>query len=400
MNKSKQRINFFTLDLTKYTEVNQLNIQKVSDIINKDRLVIISWLRNIWKLNFIKNLLNKARINNNYFYLNKLTDTENYISNWNDLESLLNEYIQLYKKPNIIILQNIEKLDWIKDFITKIYNQDYKIILIWNNIKIWGIKEIEILNCFDLNDDNLMNTLIFWSFNELKQLNKLEQTESNELKEKFLKFITSDILLNDIFSNFWVKSIELYNFTISYLAENNIFISLRDLQKNLDSINKISLKTTIDYIDFSIQTKIIKRVYKFDIKTNKPITSKAKYYFTDNWIRNSLTNFDLSRETLLENLIFNILECNNYIIYTWLNWKFDFSFYWEKEDSSRKIYIHISKQTQKEELKKEVNKLLKIWNEWVKYLLVDNIEKLWIKKFKYDSVIIMNIEDFLKNFGK
>jgi predicted AAA+ superfamily ATPase len=74
----------------------------------------------------------------------------------------------------------------------------------------------------------------------------------------------------------------LYNFTISYIANNNIFLSLRELQKNLDNTNNISLKTTIDYIDFSIQAKILKRVYKYDLKTNKQITSKAKYYFTDN----------------------------------------------------------------------------------------------------------------------
>jgi len=74
----------------------------------------------------------------------------------------------------------------------------------------------------------------------------------------------------------------LYNFVISYLAKNNSFTSLRELHKNLNSINKISLKTVIDYIDFSIKAKIIKRVYKIDLKTNKKITTKAKYYFTDN----------------------------------------------------------------------------------------------------------------------
>jgi predicted AAA+ superfamily ATPase len=103
-----------------------------------------------------------------------------------------------------------------------------------------------------------------------------------EIKKKFLRLTTSDIFLNDIFLNFSVKSIELYNFTLTYLANNNDFLSLRELHKELDSTNNISIKTVIDYINFSLQTKILKRVYKYDIKTNKPITSKAKYYFTDN----------------------------------------------------------------------------------------------------------------------
>jgi predicted AAA+ superfamily ATPase len=74
----------------------------------------------------------------------------------------------------------------------------------------------------------------------------------------------------------------LYIFTITFLSKNNYFYSLRELQKKLNEINKISLKTTIDYIDFSIQSKIIKRCYKYDIKNEKEITSKAKYYFNDN----------------------------------------------------------------------------------------------------------------------
>jgi predicted AAA+ superfamily ATPase len=70
-------------------------------------------------------------------------------------------------------------------------------------------------------------------------------------------------------------------FTITFIAKNSILFSLRDLHKQLDYINNISLKTTIDYIDFSIQAKIIKRCYKYDIKNNKEISSKAKYYFND-----------------------------------------------------------------------------------------------------------------------
>jgi hypothetical protein len=42
MNNSKIRQNFFTLDFKKYTETNTLNIKKVVEILNKDRLVVIT----------------------------------------------------------------------------------------------------------------------------------------------------------------------------------------------------------------------------------------------------------------------------------------------------------------------------------------------------------------------
>lgn len=399
-----KRKNFFELDREIFIPYNKNNIRKTIEILNKDKLVIIKWLKNTWKLNFIKEFINKTNLNKAYFYFNKSDDIENVISSNKELDLLLNDYIQLYKNPKIIILQNISKVEWIKDFISQIYKANYKTILVWNTIKIWWIKELEIFTNININKENLELTLKYWSINEVKQI------ELVELKEKYLKLVVSDIFLNDIFKNYWVKSIDLYKFTITYLAENNFFSSLRELQNKLDKIQKISLKTAIDYVDFSIQEKILKRVYKYDLKTNKPITSKAKYYFTDNWIRNSLVNFELEKNVLYENQIFNLLELNNYNIYSWLSWKFDFTFYceikesddsntWENQNLDTKIYIQIANDFSKDDIKKEVTKFLKIEDENKKYILVENIEKLDIKKLVYDNIEIMEINKFLEKFG-
>lgn len=392
MNKKSTRNNFFSLSNEEYIKIGSKNISKVTKILNDNKLVIVTWMKNIWKINFIQNLIHKTEITNNYYYFNKSNDLENKINSNIDLLKSLNDYVQLYKIPKIIILQNTSKIDWIKDFISYLYKHKYKVILLWNDIKISWIKEIEILNNPIYSSISINTSLKYWSLNDIKNI------ESNILKEKILKLTTSNIFLNSIFKTFSVKSIELYNFTITYLSKNNNFLSLRDLHKQLNNINKISLKTTIDYVDFSLQSKIIKRCYRYDMKNNKKITSNAKYYFTDNWIRNSLANFNLWKSILLENTIYNLLQYNNYKIYSWLNWKFEFSFYWKKE--WEKIFILISKQTKKEEIKKEINKLIKIKKDWNKYLLVESIEELWIKKVKYDSVEIIEVNDFLIKFSK
>lgn len=406
MNINQKRRNFFIIWKEDFYKTNDKKINTIVQIINKDRLAILSWLKNIWKINFIKELLSKTWVNNNYFYFNKSDDLENYISDSNSLEKLLNEYVHIYKKPNIVILQNIEKIEWIKDFLWKIYWEWHKILLVWNNIRIWWIKEVEIVNDYSSLLSNLNETTLYWSLNDIRSI------DNYNIKKRILKTTTSDILLNEICNSFSVKNIELYYFTLSYLSNNTHSLSLRELQKNLDEINNISLKTLIDYVNFSMQTKIIKRVYKYDFKKAKAITSKATYYFTDNGIRNSFSNFELNNTILTENLVFNILEYNNYTVYSGLNWKFDFTFYIEKENiplsnahkdeekeiSLEKKYIHISKQTTKEEIKKEVNKLLKISKIWKKYLIVKSIEELGIKKTRYDSVEILEVEDFLKKF--
>lgn len=399
------RVNFFVLDRESFYDTGNKNIKKVVSILNKDKLVIIKWLKNIWKINFIKEFISKTKLNNNYFYFNKSDDISNTVSVWYDLEYLLNEYTKLYKNPKIIILQDISKIEWVKDFISKIYKENYKTILIWNTIKIWWIKELEIHADIDLVSDNIKSSLKYGSLNEVKSL------DSNDVKKKYLNLSVSDIFLNDIFKNYWVKSIELYIFTMKYLANNSIHYSLRELQKKLDYIQKISLKTTIDYIDFSLQEKIIKRSYLYDLKNNKAITTKAKYYFSDNGIRNSLADFNLSNDILVENLIFNILELHNYDIYSWTFWNFDFAFYWilrdnwyidehDKHSWAEKIYIHITNQNSKEEIKKEISKFQKIWDGFKKYILIKNIEDLWFKKTHYDDVEVVEIDEFLIRFEK
>lgn len=387
---NKNRSNFFSLNLNNFYKIDKNIIKNTINTLNNDKLVIVSWMRKIWKVNFIKNLINKTKTNNNYFYFNKADDLENKIKNNLDVLNLLNDYVQLYKIPKIIILQNISKIEWIKNFISYLYKNKYKVILLWNDIKISWIKEIEIKNNIYLNEENINNKLLYWNINII---NDIEDIRS---KKNILKILTNDIFLNSIFKDFSVKSIDLYIFTITFLAEYNSFNSLREIQKELNQINKISLKTVIDYIDFSIQAKIIKKCYKYDLKNSKIINSKIKYYFNDNWIRNSLANFNLKNKILIENLIFNILDFNNYDIYSGLNWKFEFSFYWEKADEN--IFIHISESKNKDELKKEINKLNKIKINWVKYLLVKDLKKLKIKKIKYDSVIILEINNFLINF--
>ncbi len=393
----KNRLNFFILNKESFIDTNTLKIEQVASILNEKRIVIIKWLRNFWKLNFIKEFLNKTKTEAWYFYFNKNDDLDETIKNNQDVEILLNKYVQIYKRPKIVILENVYNIEWIKDFIEKIYNEWYKVILIWNNVVIWGVDEIEIWASYNNINYNKIEEISYYgaSYN----INILEQEFQ---KKRFLKLSTSDILLHDICKGFSVKNIDLYVYTLTTLWKIDTYLSYREFHSIVNEVKNISLKTIIDYIDYSIQSRIIKKVFKFDLKTNKTIASKAKYYFTDNWIRNSLLNFDVDKNILTENLIFNILYYNNYTIYWGTNWKFDFSFYCERvfETSKEKLYIHISYETRKDELRKEVNKLLKIWNSHKKYLLIPSIEKLWIKKLNYDSVEIMEINEFIEKFSQ
>ena len=375
--------------------------------LNKDKIVILWGIKNVWKCGFIKFLLEKTLTKNDFFYFNANLDALKYIKNNKDLESLLNLYIQNHSKPKIIILENTTTIEGIKNFISFVYQQWYKIVLLWNNIKIEGIKDFELLpndfyqflSQYTISENNnylyyLNLYLQYGSFEVITSTHNLLQ------KQKMISYLTSDIFLQEIFSHFSVKSIDSYYYTLSFLSKNNFFLSLRELQKLLDAHKSISLKTTMDYIDFSLQAKIIKKVPLFDLKLNKEITTQSKFFFTDLWMRNGLSNFMLEKNTLLENFIFNELFILGYDIYGGLNGKFEFTFIAEDREKKEKIYVHLSKASLKDELVKEVNKLLKIWDGVKKYLIVQDKGVFRMKEWGVESVEIVTVEEFLERTKK
>ena len=135
-------------------------------------------------------------------------------------------------------------------------------------------------------------------------------------------------------------------------------------------------------------------MYKYDLKTNKPITSAIKYYFTDTGLRNVCSQQECDRNILQENFLYLDLIKKWYQVYGGKNGVFEMSFYIHNEMKGWEyIYIHICEQTDISEVKKEVRKLQKI--DWIgtRYLVVENEEMMRWKKRVYGDVEIVWIEE-------
>jgi len=389
--------------------------KKIKSAINKENLITINWLYTINKTSYINLNINNSI--NNIFYFNKNLDFKNIIKCKSDLTELIKEFSLKYNKAEYIILENISKIKEIKQFISKFYKAWYKIIIIDNNIKIPSKPEIEIYSADYKtlknkleNNYNINNSLIFWSAEEIVLVN------NKKIKINILNSQKDEILLRDLIEIYSIKNTFLLNHTITFLSLLNNSTTLRELHRNISENIKISLVTLIEYIDFLLNSKLIKRVYSYDFKKKKTIKTKAKYFFSDLWIRNSFNYFSTAKSTATENLIFNELEKNWFKVKSATNWKFDFNFYANKKDFNKlkntkkieKLYIHISKAEDKQELKKEINKLNKVpyfptlsksWeniDETIsRYLIVDSISDLGIKKLQYEEVKIVELEEFL-----
>lgn len=377
INLYKENLKYITKS---YFSDNNDYLLKLVNYINNEKIIIISWIKYIWKTDLIRSLIKRTKIENKIIYFNKDLDTKDIIKTSKDLL----EYIEKNKNGDTkyIILQNISQIESIKEFLNNIFASNYKIIIIWNDIKISSIKELEIKNKI-INK----NYLKYWNLSKTR----LYSNESPILEE-YVNLIKNDIFLNKIFKLKWVKNISLYYDTINLISRIKDFVSINELHRQLSSKN-MSVLTLTDYINFSIQEKVLKKVELYDFKKEKIINWKSKYYFTDNWLRNSLNYFNLTSSILFENMIFNILDYFDYEIFSWINWVFSFHFIARKNKEDIYIYVQdILDDKNLKEINKWFKKLDKNFNKYIVYRELNLEEDEKIK-----TLGCLSVEELSKN---
>ncbi len=381
------------------------NINIIEEL-EKEKLLVITWLKWIWKINKISHIIKYSKYNNDYLYITKKFDFKNQINSEKSLNKLLNIFILKYKTPKLIILDNLTSLNKFNDFINFLYKQDYIIIIKSNIINISSKPKIELF------EDK-----------------KYEFNSINDEEKTFQHLKTQNIIFEEIIKNYSLKNFDLYNYTITFLANNNKISSIREINRNLNNTIKISLVTMMEYIKYSLKANIIKQIYTYDFKKDKTIETKTKYYFTDINLKNSLYNYELPEIILKENFLFNELYKSWYKVNSWINWSYDFSFYgiqtltkplsWILSPSQEKeitkinintVFIDFCNSTDKKEIKKQIKKLLKVpekpiilknntnWftQTFSKYLILDNPKEIWIQKTQYENLKIISLNELLK----
>ncbi len=372
--------NKFFIDLEVYKKPKNKDLKEVIEILNNDKKVIISGIDFVWKTDLVRFLIEKTNIKDKVLYFNKRLDYENIIRNYKDLK----EYIKLYtnSKTKFIILQNIWNIKNIKNFLWEILNSDYKIIFIWNDIKINSIKEKEIKV---YTWTNIKNELKFWKIWFLSQLSDIKLQKQN------ISLIKDKIILDNIFNLKSVKDISLYYSIINFISKKDSFESIRELHSIFSKRRNLSIRTFTDYLDFSEQSKLIQKVNLYDLKREKEISTKTKYFFLDNWILNSFNHFRQSEEILIKNLIFIYLNWYKIQTFWWRFWNFMFDFYikWKNNET------YIIKLSSLENYKKDLIKFKKI-DATKKFIIIEDLACSNIRKKDFWDLQIIDLVDFFE----
>ncbi|MFA5916990.1 MAG: AAA family ATPase [Candidatus Gracilibacteria bacterium] len=364
-------------------------IKEMTLKLNKDKIIVITGMRGLHKTSIVKEFLEKTK-STNYLYINDELDLQNTIKDDKDFFELLKIYEQKFIFCSIIILQNINKVKNIKQLILDLYkSKKYKIIILGNNIHIDTTKELEIHNDILIQNNNLsiidwQNYLTYGNLPEVKFLN------NDYFKKLFLDNIKNKIVLQDIITNYSIKTvISLYQ-SISKIAFLNTNLSIREFHRNIkDEGIDIALATFMDYIDFLVNSRLLKRCVIYDLKLDKSINTNVKYYFTDLGIRNTFAGEKIDNNILVENMVYNNLITKYTEVYNGLNGRFEFSFYIRDDNSC----IHITLETNIHDIKKEVNKLNKIELKGEKVLILSHLDMINYKE-TIDGVKVVGLNNY------
>jgi len=214
--------------------------------------------------------------------------------------------------------------------------------------------------------------------------------------EDYFKLISENIILKDIYVKNKLKNYNLLIKLIKLLALTNKLLSAKEIHKILNyNWIKVSHIIVIKYLDYILKSGLVEKVFRKDLKLWNISTWKAKYLFKSSNIRKAILNNNIKKNIFSENLVYDTLKKIWYNdIFTWKNWTFNFSFI------TKNIIVHISENTEKKEIKKEINRLNKIEWDYKKYLIINSIKESGLRISSYEPLKIMEIEDFLKEINK
>ncbi len=268
---------------------------KLDKLIKPGKVLIIYGPRQVGKTTLLENFLSKTKLKY------RLESGENFrirqIISSQDFD-LLNEFAEGYELIAIDEAQSIPDVGLgLKILIDQ--NKKLSVVITGSSsfeiskktgepltgrkrtIILFPIAHLELLNTrspFDLKE-KLEEFLLFGSYPEV--LTAKSRKEKIEILQELVdSYLLKDILIFDKIK----KSQKLFDMLQLLAFQIGKEVSLNELASQI----KIDVKTVDRYLDLLEKTFVIKKIGAFGRNLRKEVTTKSKYYFLDNGIRNAI----------------------------------------------------------------------------------------------------------------
>lgn len=223
--------------------------------------------------------------------------------------------------------------------------------------------------------------------NELKKYNTyienggfpylLNLDNNSELINNYLDGIYNTILLKDVVSRNNVKDTLILESIVKFLFDNiGQIVSTNKISATLNSNNrKNSVNTIESYLSYLLDSYLIYKVSRYDIRGKEYLKTGDKYYVCDLGLRNYLLGGIKDLGSILENVIFLELKRKGYQIYIGKYDDLEVDFVLKNNDGLKYVQVALSVRDEKT-LERELNVLTKIKDNYPKYLITLDYDKV------------------------
>lgn len=212
-----------------------------------------------------------------------------------------------------------------------------------------------------------------------------------ELIRNYLDGIYNTVLLKDVILRNNIKDVMILNSVIKYVFDNiGQLISTNKICNTLNSNNRKSSVNTIEsYLNCLIDSYIIYKITRYDIKGKDYLKTGDKYYVNDLGLRNYLLGEVKDLGSILENIIFLELKRRNYDIYIGKNGNREIDFVVKNNNGTKYIQVSLSVRDENT-LKRELESLKTINDNYPKYIITLDYDSA-----NYEGIKQINAIDFL-----
>lgn len=307
-----------------------------------------------------------------------------------DFESVLNGFSHISNLDVYVTGSNSKFLS--SDIITEFRGRG-------DEVKVYPLSFEEFLGSYNGNKEEAWNEYLTYG-----GMPYVLTKKTDEEKRLYLNNLFDTTYLKDIIERNNVQRADVLNTLINILASSvgsltnptkltNTFIS--------NQVKDVNTHTVTSYIDYLIDSFLINKVERYDVKGKKYISTPLKYYFSDIGLRNARLNFRQQEENhLMENIIYNELILRGYNVDVGVvevrdenkgRKQLEVDFVCNQGNKRYYVQVALNIDTREKNLQ-ESRPLNSIGDNFKKIIVVKDNIKHWINE---DGILIIGVQEFL-----
>ena len=378
---------------------------------DKDLIKVVTGIRRCGKSTLLdlyaEYLLNNGTNSNQIIRINLEDHEFNFIKDYNDLYNYVNSKL-LNDKMNYVLIDEVQKVIDFQIACDSLY--------IKNNVD-WYITGS---NSKLLSGE--LATLLSGRYVEIKMLplsfkEYVSYVGDTDIQKKYVDYITKSsfpyvlklnsskeirmyldglfntVIVKDIAERKDISDISMLKDVIKFMFDNvgNLCSSTSIANTMTSSGRKISVPTVEKYLEALVESFVLYKVQRYDIRGKNYLTTGSKYYLSDVGLRYYLLGSKFTDQGhILENVVYLELFRRGYEVYIGKNNEKEIDFVAVNEKGEEYYQVSYSVK-EKETLERELNALDNISDHNQKYLLTTD----YLPYTSYNGIKVINVFDWL-----